>query len=404
MCKKATFLLICIIFLMSFVKAQEPTRWRGEGSTGIYNETGLLKLWPASGPEIIWQISGLGEGHSSPVFANDKIYLSGTIGGIGQIFALSFDGKVLWKVPYGEEWIENYPGSRSSPVVDGDLLYIYSGRGVVTCLDASNGKFKWRKDVIKELGGKNIVWGVNETLVVDGDKLFVTPGGPVNNIVALNRLNGNLIWSCKAEGEQSAYCTPLLVKLPSRKLLVTMTEKHIVGVDAEIGQFLWSQEQINQYSVHANTPLYFDNSLFCFSGYGQGSVKLDLNEDGSKITKAWVNKKMDSRIGGAVLVNGFIYGSGDQNRQWQCIDWKTGEQKYESKAIGAGNVIYADDLFYCYSDRGDLALVEAKPEGFNVISKTKLVLGSAQHWAHLVINNGRLYLRHDDTLIAYKIK
>jgi len=402
--RKITILSIAVLANVLIIRAQEPTMWRGEGSKGIYNETGLLKSWPANGPEIAWQSVGIGEGHSSPVFANDKIYISGTLDGTGYIFALSLDGKVLWKASYGEEWIENYPGSRSSPVIDGDLLYIYSGKGVITCMDAGNGKVKWKKDVIKELDGKNIVWGVTETLLIDGDKLFVTPGGPVNNIVALNRLDGSLIWSCKAEGEQSAYCTPLLVKLPARKLLVTHTEKHIVGVDAETGEFLWSQEQTNEYSVHANTPIFYDNSLFCFSGYGQGSIKLDLNADGSKITNAWVNKKFDSRIGGAVLLNGYIYGSGDQNRQWQCIDWKTGEEKCSSKAIGAGNIIYADGLFYCYSDRGDLALVEASPAGFNVISKTKLVMGSAQHWAHLVINKGMLYLRHDNTLIAYKIK
>ena len=402
--RKVTLSLLGILFIVSVTNAQEPTSWRGKGSTGIYSETGLLKSWTANGPEIAWQTSGLGEGHSSPVFAKDKIYLSGTIDGIGQIFALSLDGKVLWKAPYGEEWLENYPGSRSSPVIDGDLLYIYSGKGVVTCMDASNGAVKWKKDVIKDLGGVNIVWGVTETLVIDGDKLFVTPGGPVNNIVALNRLDGKLIWSCKAEGEPSAYCTPLLVKLPSRKLLVTMTEKHIVAVDAETGQFLWSQEQTNQYAVHANTPLFYDNSLFCFSGYGRGGIKLDLNADGSKATKAWFSQKMDNRIGGAVVVNGYIYGSGDQNRQWQCIDWKTGEQKYESKAISSGNVIYDDGMLYIYSDRGEIALVEPKTDGFNVISKTKLVMGSAQHWAHLVINDGRLYLRHDNTLIAYKIK
>jgi len=345
------------------------------------------------------------EGHSSPVFAKDKIYLSGTLNGIGHIFAMSPDGKVLWKSPYGEEWIENYPGSRSSPVIDGDLLYIYSGRAVVTCMDANNGAVKWKKDVVKELGGTNIVWGVTETVVIDGEKLFVTPGGTENNIVALNKKNGSLIWSCKALGEPSAYCTPLLVKLPSRKLLVTHTQKHIIGVDAETGRFLWSYEQPNQYSVHANTPLFNDNSLFCFSGYGQGGVKLDLNADGSQVTKAWFNQKMDNRIGGAVLVDGYIYSSGDKTRDWQCIDWKTGEQKYSSKEISQGSVIYAEGMLYCYGERGDLALVKATPEGFNVVSKTKITIGGPQqHWAHLVINKGKLYLRHDNTLVAYKIK
>ena len=105
--RKVTLSLLGILFIVSVTKAQEPTSWRGKGSTGIYSETGLLKSWPANGPEIAWQTNGIGEGHSSPVFAKDKIYLSGTLDGIGNIFALSLDGKVLWKVPYGDEWTES---------------------------------------------------------------------------------------------------------------------------------------------------------------------------------------------------------------------------------------------------------------------------------------------------------
>lgn len=89
MCKKVIFLLLSILVNVLVLRAQEATTWRGEGSTGIYNETGLLKSWPANGPEIAWKTSDLGEGHSSPVFAKDKIYLSGTIDGIGQIFAFT---------------------------------------------------------------------------------------------------------------------------------------------------------------------------------------------------------------------------------------------------------------------------------------------------------------------------
>ena len=322
--ENSALLFIIFLFVATVTTAQKPTQWRGDGSTGIYNDTGLLKSWPANGPEIIWQSEGLGDGHSSPVFANGKIYLSGALNGIGHIFCLNPDGKLNWKVPYGEEWTESYPGSRTTPVIDGNLLYIYSAKGIITCMDAANGSVKWKKDVLKEFGGKNITWGVNETLVIDGEKLFVTPGGPVNNIVALKKKDGSLIWSCKAEGEPSAYCTPLLVKLPSRKLLVTHTEKHVIGVDAENGKFLWSMEWPNQWAVHANTPLYQDGALFCFSGYGQGGMRLNLNEDGSKVTKAWYNEKADNRIGGAVLINGYIYLAGDKTRDWQCIDWKTG--------------------------------------------------------------------------------
>ena len=404
MSKKVFFLLIFGILAISTAKSQEPTTWRGPGSTGIYPETGLLKSWPDNGPEIVWHFDELGEGFSSPVFANGKIYVSATEGSTGYIYALTLDGKLEWKSTYGEEWVENYPGTRATPTVVGDMLYIYSGKGAVTCMSAANGKVNWTKDVMTELNGKNITWGVTETLVIDGNKLFVTLGGNTNNVIALNRLDGKLIWTSKGLGEQPAYCTPLLVKLPSRKLLVTMTEKHILGLDAETGTLLWSHEQTNQWAVHANTPLFYNNSLFCFSGYGQGGVKLDLNADGSQVTKAWFSKKLDSRIGGAVVVDGYIYGSGDNTRDWQCTDWKTGEQKYASQAMAKGNLIYADGMLYCYSEKGELALVPATTQGFNIASKTKVELGTAQHWAHIVINNGKLFVRHGKSLIAYKIK
>jgi outer membrane protein assembly factor BamB len=402
--KKIFPLLIAGFLTISVAKSQEPTTWRGPGSTGVYLETGLLKTWPANGPEIVWHFDELGEGFSSPVFANGKIYVSAAVDKVGYIYALTLDGKLEWKTTYGEEWTENYPGARATPSIVGDMLYMYSGMGVVTCLNAMNGKVNWTKDVMNDYSGQNITWGVTETLVIDGNKLFITAGGTTNNVIALNRLNGQLIWSSKGVGDKPAYCTPLLVKLPARKLLVTMTEKHIIGLDAETGALLWSYEQTNQYAVQANTPLFYNNSLFCFSGYGEGGVKLDLNADGSQVTKAWFSQKLDSRMGGAVVIDGYIYGSGDNTRDWQCTDWKTGEQKYASQAIAKGNVIYADGMLYCYSEKGELALVPATPQGFNIASKAKVELGSAQHWAHMVINNGRLYVRHGKSLIAYKIK
>jgi outer membrane protein assembly factor BamB len=404
MIKKTFFLLIAIIFAGSVLVAQTPTKWRGSNGNGIYNETGLLKEWPANGPEIIWHFDGLGEGHSSPVFANGSIYLSAGIDSEGYIMVLTMDGKLKWKASYGKEFFESYPGTRSSPVVVGDLLYIYSGHGVLTCMDANNGDVKWTKDGFNDLDGKNIRWGVAETVVVDGDKVYFTPGGKKNNVVALNRFNGDVIWSSAGKGDVSAYCTPLLVELAARKLLVTMTADNIIGIDVADGKMLWSHPQTNKYQVHANTPIFHKGGLFCFSGYGQGGVRLDLSEDGTSVKKVWFKKELDNRIGGMVAVDGYLYGSGDKAREWRCVDWLTGKEKYVSKDIGKGVVIYAEGMLYCYSDKGELALVEATLEAFKVISQTKVELGSGQHWSHPVINDGKLYLRHGSTLIAYNIK
>ena len=403
MIKRTLFFLIVISFGVSISKAQEPTVWRGDGN-GVYSETGLLKAWPEDGPEILWAYEGLGEGHSSPVFANDQIYISGMVDGEGLIFVLSQDGKLNWKVSYGKEFSESYPGARSSVVVAGDLMYMYSGLGDLVCMDATNGELKWKKNAFEDFDGKNIRWGVTETVLVDGDLVYFTPGGTKNNVVALNRFNGDMVWTSPGKGELSAYCTPLLVKLPSRNLLVTHTADHILGFDAKSGELLWDYPQTNRWQVHANTPIFYEGGLFCFSGYGQGGVNLKLSEDGSKVEKNWLKPELDSRMGGMVVVDGYLYGSGDNSREWRCVNWETGEETYASKDIAKGVIIAADGMLYCYSDRGELALVMADPKEFKVISQTKVELGTAKHWAHPVINNGGLFVRHGDALIAYKIK
>jgi outer membrane protein assembly factor BamB len=395
------FLIIILSSVVSF--AQKPTVWRGEGN-GVYNETGLLKEWPANGPEVLWTVEGVGEGHSSPVFANGKIYLSGMIDSTGYIFVFNQDGKLLWKVEYGKEFNASYPGARTSVVVVNDLMYMYTGFGELICMDANNGDKKWSKNAFADFDGTNIRWGVTETVVVNGDLVYLTPGGKKNNVVALNRFNGHLVWTSAGKGELSSYCTPLLVELPARKLLVTHTAEHIIGLDAKTGEMLWDYPHTNQWQVHANTPIFYKGDLFCFSGYGQGGVKLDLSDDGSSVKKVWSKTELDSRMGGMVAVDGFLYGSGDKAREWRCVKWETGEETYVDKTIGKGVTIFADGMLYCYSDRGELALVEANPKEFNVISQTKVEVGTAQHWAHPVINNGCLFVRHGDALIAYKIK
>ena len=143
MINKAIFFVSIILLSGSFIIAQTPTKWRGPNGNGIYNETGLLKKWPAAGPEIIWHFDDLGQGHSSPVFANDLIYVSGMTDNKGYVYALTPMGKLKWKATYGPEFSESYPGSRSTPTISGDLLYIYSGLGVLTCMDANNGNIKW---------------------------------------------------------------------------------------------------------------------------------------------------------------------------------------------------------------------------------------------------------------------
>ncbi len=399
--------LVTFLLLVSMVSAgfsQGPTHWRGESKNGIYQESGLLKSWPVDGPEVLWTYEELGQGHSSAAVYQGFIYTAGMIEETGILFKFDMGGKLVWKKAYGPEYTESWYGTRGTPVIAGEKIYMESGMGKLYCLSTTDGAMIWSKDLFTDFDGENIQWGLNETPVVDGDVIYATPGGKTYNVVALNRHSGDLIWSSKGMGELSAYCTPLLFEHNGRKMLATHTASHLMGLDALTGEMLWSHEHINQWAVQANTPVYYKGSIFYFSGYGQGGGVVKLSEDGSSVEPLWFKQTMDSRMGGAVVVDAYLYSSGDKAREWRCLEWETGKEMYASKDIGKGVVIFADGMLYCYSDRGELALVKADPSGFEVLSKTKVTYGSDQHWAHPMIHDGVLYLRHGKALIAYKVK
>jgi outer membrane protein assembly factor BamB len=382
--------------------AQDPTVWRGPNGNGIYDETGLLKQWPAGGPEILWSYEELGQGHSSAIVDQGFVYTSGMINEMGYLFKFNLEGKLVYKKEYGPEFKKSWYGTRGTPTIAGDKIYLLSGLGKLVCFNNADGTILWSKQLTRDFDGKVIEWGYNETPVIDGKIIYITPGGRKNGLVALNRHTGDLVWSSPGSGEITAYCTPLLFNHNGRKMLATHFDSNLLGFDATTGKMLWKQYHPNTYSVHPNTPIYHDGQLYYFSGYGQGGGMLELSADGNSIKRIWTQKKMDSRMGGAVLVDGYIYGSGD-SRVWTCYDWESGKEMYTSREIGHGVVIYADGMLYCYSQRGELALVEPDPSGFKVVSKTKVALGSEQHWAHPVIYDGVLYVRHGSALIAYKV-
>ncbi|MFV0271564.1 MAG: PQQ-binding-like beta-propeller repeat protein [Macellibacteroides fermentans] len=400
--KKRLIAILSIASLTLF--AQDNIQWRGTDRTGIYTETGLMKSWPAAGPTMLWSYDGLGEGHSSAAISSDKIYLTGMTDGKGYLYVFDLKGKLLNKKMYGPEWNESYNGPRGTVTLNDGKLYLMSGLGDLYCFDVATLNVVWKKNILIEYKASNIVWGINEAPLIVGDKVIATPGGKEHNMVALNKNTGALIWSSMGEGDAAAYCSPLYIKDQQVPLIVTMTANHILGIDANTGKKLWSQEHTNRYSIHANTPVYGDGMVLCTSGYGSGSIMLRLKNGGRSAEQAWSSKELDNRIGGMVKIGDYVYGSGDNNRFWFCADWKTGEIKYKEKGFAMGNIIADNGMLYCYTDRGDMVLAKANPEKFEVVSRFQITKGTEQHWAHPVIYKGVLYVRHGDSLMAYKIK
>jgi outer membrane protein assembly factor BamB len=395
---------VILLFLISLsMTAQNVSQWRGPNRDGIYTEAGLLKKWPDAGPKLLWHFDALGDGHTSVAVTGSAIYTSGMINGTGFVFAFDHAGKLLWKKDFGKEWAENWNGTRSTPLVVDDKLYVMSSYWNLVCMNTATGQTIWSVDLEKEYGARNNEWGISENLLYDGNVLYCTPGGKNASLVALDRNTGKMIWKSKGNGNKSAYCSPLLIKLQKRKIIVTMMENAVCGFDAATGQQLWDFEHINDTGVHPNIPAFSNGSIYCTSGYGKGGELLKLAEDGSSVTKVWETKDLDSRTGGVVVLNGRIYGSGDRNKKMFCLDWQTGRQIYSAREMAPATLIANDGLLYVYSESGKVFLAEPGSDSFRIISSFSVPYGANPHWAHLVINDKKLYLRHGTSLMVYDI-
>jgi len=380
--------------------------FRGPRHDGKSEDTGLLQTWPEGGPALVWANEDLGHGYASIVAAGDMLYTTGMEGKTSYLYALGLDGRRKWKVAYGPGWSGDRAGSRSTPTVYEGMVYVMSAHGRVVSFDARDGEEKWAVDTVKEFGARNIGWGITESLFVEGDKLICTPGGAQAGVVALDRKTGETIWVCRDVGEQSAYCSPTLLARGTQQIVVTMTAKSLIGIDWESGELLWKFAHPAAHDIHAVAPVYEDGRLYITAGYGgERGVMLELSEDGRKITKKWTDSRLDCQHGGVIVHEGYVYGAGDRNNggKWVCLNLKTGEVVAEIPAVGKGSIAYADGKFYGYGERGTVGLINASPKDFRMISSFKITKGSQQHWAHPVVANGRLYIRHGNALMAYDI-
>ncbi|KKL81255.1 hypothetical protein LCGC14_1996580, partial [marine sediment metagenome] len=246
---------------------------------------------------------------------------------------------------------------------------------------------------------------VVDTVLIDGEKLICTPAGAKGFMVCLAKKTGKLIWANTEIAGSVGYCSPVIAEFGGFRQLLSMTSAALIGVDIKTGKLLWSAAHGNRRSNTATDPIFHKGYVFASSGYGKGStvVKLKAGEGGIQAEQVWASKLMDNHHGGVVLLDGHLYGSGHQAKGWFCLDLLTGKQAW--KADGKGSLTYADGMLYRLEERGTMALVQATPAEQRIVSSFSVPSGGrGLHWAHPVVCDGRLYVRHADKLFAYDIR
>jgi outer membrane protein assembly factor BamB len=305
--------------------------------------------------------------------------------------------------------------ARSTPTVDGDILYALGSGGDLACLETATGKVLWRKNLQRDFGGKPGKWAYSESPLIDGDVLVATPGGAEATLVALNKRTGAVIWkSAVPGGDAAAYSSAIAIEAAGRKQYVQFLDKGVVGVDAKTGRFLWRYDKTSTGPANIPTPVAQDGYVYSANArrFGGALVQLHATKDGVTAEEVYFERDVPNTLGGQILLAGYLYGTNPKGMV--SSEFMTGKIKWQSQGVGPGAVLYAEGRLYIHGENGDVALVEATPEAyrekgrFTPPSQPKHVSGGGSRdehaWAYPVVANGRLYIRDLGTLWCYDVK
>ena len=391
------------------IASPEPDwpQWNGPRRNGICNEKDLLPAWPAAGPKLLRKVSNLGRGWSSPIIVGQRVYITGDIDDDLVIFAFDLDGKPLWQAKNERSWTGQYPGARACCAYSEGKLYHMNAYGRAACLDAATGHEIWAVDVLERFEGPNITWAISECLLVDGPRVLVTPGGKKALVAALDKQTGRTVWTTEPlPGDRTSHCSPLLFRHAGRRVVASCSSTHGFAVDADTGKLLWTVPLRSPYKVNIATPVYGADRIFYVTPYVHGTCyQLHPGESGPQAEKAW-STTLDTCTGTVLLLDGLLYGSGyKEHKSWLCMDWQSGQIRYEFKGLTSGSAVYADGRLYCLAEDGTAALLRPTVDRFVVDGLFRLTPEKAgDAWAHPVVFHGRLYLRYHDTLWCYDVR
>lgn len=396
-------------------------QWRGPHRDGVSLETGLSHDWSRKAPPLVWKTTGLGEGYSSVSIAGSIIYTMGDREDDQYVIALAEkDGHELWRTRIGKSWQGGgYAGPRSTPTVDGRLLYAIGPHGDLLCLDAKTGQPQWQRNFKTDFGGLMMShWGFSESPLVDGKRLICTPGGKDAAIVALDKLTGQEIWRSQlpaSEGskrEGAGYSSIVVSEGAGVRQYVQLMGRGLVSVRAGDGAFLWSYERVANKTANIPTPIVKGDYVFASTGYQTGSVLLKLVRTAQGVDAQEVyfldSKTLQNHHGGLVLVGDYLYGGHGHKAGFPvCVDFLTGKVVWNGgRGPGSGSaaVVYADGELYFRYENGTMALIDATPDAYHLRGTFEIPNVEKPSWPHPVVTGGRLYLREQDALLCYDVR
>jgi len=410
-------LLVCIVSVPVSVWAGEESGWpcfHGPRRDNISAETGLLQIWPDDGPKLLWTNSDIGYGYSTVSIAADRIFTAGMIEKQTFVTALDLAGRKLWQSLNGRSWQASerqtwavpYAGSRGTPTVDGESVYHLSELGRLAALDIETGKEQWRLDLLEAFEAERPEYGYSESVLIHGDSVICCPAGARGYMAAIDKKTGKTLWANTEIKDAVGNCSAVIANIDGIEQIITLSANRVLSFEPNQGRLLWQFEFGNQRENSCTDAIVSDGLVYATSGYGGGCILLRPNRmpDGTfEVGQVWKSDLLDNHHGGVLLLDGHLYGAGHESRGWFCLDLMTGGKLWQTP--GKGSLTYADSRLYCLDERGTMSLIRSTPGKWDQVSSFKMPRGGkGLYWAHPVVHDGRLYVRHAEQLFAYDIR
>ena len=383
-------------------------QWRGPSRDGFVapgtdwperlDERHLRKSWSVD----------LGPSYSGPIVAADRVFVTETQEARNEVVrALErTTGKELWRAQWAGSMrvpffaMSNGSWIRATPAYDGDALYVAGMRDLLVCLDAASGRERWRVDFVSEFETPLPSFGFVSSPLVIGNHIYVQAGSAFRK---LDKQNGQTIWAALSDSGGmygSAFSSPVLANMAGREQLVVQSREQLAGVDPESGGLLWSRPIKSFRGMNILTPSISGDTIFTSSYGGKAWLFRVLPEgDTVALDEVWTDNT-EAYMSTPVIIDNHAY-LHLKNRRMTCFDLRTGQRKWTSKPFGKYLSLVANgDRILALDERGDLLLIRATPEKFDLLESRKVSTDTT--WAHLAVCGNEVFVRELGAMTAYR--
>jgi hypothetical protein len=382
---------LCLTLFAALLAVTAPAadwpQWRGPNRNGISSES-VSASWSADGPKVLWRAS-VGTGFSSISISQGRAYTMGNTNNQDTVWCFdATNGKPFWRHTYaaqlGPQWYEGGPGS--TPTVDNNRVFTISKWGDVFCFDAAKGTVLWQRD-LRQGGLKPNRWGFAGSPLIWGNLVILNAGAAG---IALDHSTGRVAWLTGTN--QGGYASPTRFAFGGREYVLIFAAKHLVALEPLTGRELWRQSWETGWDTNITDPIVRDGNIF-ISSFTHGCGLFSLANGTPVMT--YTNSVLFNHLSPGILVGDYLYafsGEAKKDTDFRCVHWPTGELKWARKDPAFGSLIMATDKLIVLSEKGELLVGQASPEGFKPLARASVLNGVC--WAPPALADGRLYIRN----------